>query len=76
VTSTTTVTPTPTTYCTPGSSAVCSDSHTTIFAIAHSYNDPVNTILYRITVPAWLPGNQLRRRQERLLLSSHGDRQH
>jgi hypothetical protein len=36
-------------------SAGCSGTNTTIYAIAHSYNDPVNTVLYRITVPAWLP---------------------
>src|SRR5262249_6372598 len=54
-TTTATPSPTPTTYCTPGVSAACSSTHTTIFAIAHSYNDPVDTVLYRISVPAWLP---------------------
>ncbi len=47
---------TPTVACTPGVSDVCTQTHTTLFAIAHAYTDPVNTVLYRVTVPAWSPG--------------------
>jgi hypothetical protein len=55
-TPTTTPTPTPTTQCTPGVSDVCNQAHTTLFAISHAPNDPVNTVLYRITVATWSPG--------------------
>ena len=47
---------TPTVVCTPGVSDVCTQTHTTLFAIAHAYTDPLNTVLYRVTVPAWSPG--------------------
>jgi len=53
-------TPTPVACSTTDS---CSGTHTTLFAIAHSYTDPENTILYRVTVPAastgtsWGDGN-------------------
>lgn len=34
----------------------CTQGHSTLFAIAHSYNDPTTTVLYRVTVPPWSTG--------------------
>ncbi len=55
-TPTVTQTPTPTTECIAGESDICTLTHSTLFAIAHSYNDPTNTVLYRVTIPAWDTG--------------------
>ena len=37
-------------------SDACSGEHSDLFAIAHSFSDPLNTILYRVTVPPWSTG--------------------
>ncbi len=34
----------------------CKGSHSTVLAIAHDYNDPANTILYRVTLPEQVTG--------------------
>ncbi|MGH7789752.1 MAG: hypothetical protein ACRERC_22985, partial [Candidatus Binatia bacterium] len=61
-TATITLTPTPTmaAACDPASCQATSDcacdTHTSLFAIAHAYNDPTDTVLYRVTVAAWTTG--------------------
>jgi hypothetical protein len=61
-TATVTLTPTPTAaaVCGPSTCATTSDcecqTHTSLFAIAHAYNDPLTTVLYRVTVAAWTTG--------------------
>jgi hypothetical protein len=56
-------TPTPTidlgsgegTQCDPSSDS-CTGTYTSLFAIAHAYNDPSDTVLFRVTVPTWSTG--------------------
>jgi len=36
----------------------CAEGATRLFAIAHSYSDPVNTVLYRVTIPQWSTGGE------------------
>jgi hypothetical protein len=45
---------TPPTMCSTGSDT-CPGTDSTVFAISHAFNDPANTVLFRITVPAWSP---------------------
>ena len=39
------------------SSDTCVHSNTELFAIAHAFVDPDNTVYYRVTVPAWSTGS-------------------
>ena len=62
VTATVTVTPSPTVaaVCVPDTCQATTDcdcqSRTSLFAIAHSYTDPTDTVLYRVSVASWSTG--------------------
>ncbi len=41
--------------CDPASDS-CEHANTSLFAISHAFTDPDNTVLYRVSVPAWSTG--------------------
>lgn len=63
-TATSTATPTPTaaTACQPDTCQTSTDctceTYTSLFAIAHAYNEPTTTVLYRVRVAAWSTGTE------------------
>jgi hypothetical protein len=63
-TATATATPTPTaaTACQPDTCQTSTDcaceTYTSLFAIAHAYNEPTTTVLYRVRVAGWSTGTE------------------